>query len=59
MSNIQKHFITIILISMISIVPIHGNKKPDIKMCDPHPWMKIKGGHDAEPRKYYSIYFIH
>ena len=44
---------------MISIVPIHGNKKPQINMCGPHPWMKIKGGHDAEPRKYYSIYFIH
>ena len=44
---------------MISIVPILGNKKPNINMCDPPKLHKIKGGYDAEPRNYYSIYLIH
>ena len=59
MSNIRKHFIMLTLIFMISIVPILGNKKPNINMCDPPKLHKIKGGYDAEPRNYYSIYLIH
>ena len=62
MSNIRKHFIMLTLIFMISIVPIFGNKKlkpVNINMCDPPKLHKIKGGYDAEPRNYYSIYFIH
>ena len=50
------------LIFMISIVPILGNKKlkpVNINMCDPPKLHKIKGGYDAEPRNYYSIYLIH
>ena len=58
MSNIQKHFIMLILIFMISIVPILGNEKPDINMCDPPKFHKIMGGYDAEPRNYYSIYIV-
>ena len=50
MSNIRKHFITLILILMISIVPILGNKKPRINMCD-HNHQKIVGGYEADRRK--------
>ena len=59
MSTIRKHFITLILIFMISIVPILGKKKPNINMCDRPKMAKIKGGHAADPRNYYSIYFIY
>ena len=57
MSNIRKHFITHILIFMMSIVPILGNtklrpEKPHINMCDPPKWHKIMGGYDAEPPNY-------
>ena len=54
MSNIRKHFITLILILMISIVPNLAKTNYHKRMCD--SVAKIKGGHVAKRR---NTYFIH
>ena len=54
MSNIRQTFITLILILMVSIVPNLAKTNYHKRMCD--GVAKIKGGHVAKRRNFYSTY---